>query len=87
VKKLPEDRKARVEYVGTLMFGKRYMRKMAKAAGVSRSLVNKWPPEAGWLLNQHLYRAVKVEELAAQARVKALGELRHQLFLLPRSGP
>jgi hypothetical protein len=87
VKKLPEDRKARLEHVGTLMFGKRYMRKLAKAAGVSPALVNKWPPDAAWLLNQYLYRAVKAEEIAAQKRVKELGELRHQLFLLPRSAP
>jgi hypothetical protein len=85
VKKLPEDRSERLDLVGKLLFGKSYRRKLAKACGVSPSLAYKWPPDAEYLLNMYLYAAVKAEEIVAQKRVKQLNDLRHQLFLLPRT--
>jgi hypothetical protein len=74
----PEDPADRLDFVLDKAFGNSPTA-LAIAAGVSRAAVNKWPPAAGWLLDEHLSRAIDFEIAAAKQRLELLGSMKMAL--------
>jgi hypothetical protein len=77
---LPRDPKGRFEMILKVAFGNSPLA-LARAAGVSRAAVNKWPPERDiWLLDEHLARALDAEISATVIRQRILVDLKQQLL-------
>jgi hypothetical protein len=69
----PVDAKERLKAVLAGVFGGSRLA-LAKAAGVSRSLVNRWPPGSALLMDRHLLAAIENElELLEERRAVLIG--------------
>ena len=53
---------------------------LARAAGVSRAAVYKWPPEQAWLLDTHLAKALDHEIADTVERHRMLVDLKTKLL-------
>jgi hypothetical protein len=77
---LPRDPEGRFKMILEVAFGNSPLA-LARAAGVSRAAVNKWPPERDiWLLDEHLAKALDAEISATLLRHRILTDLKIQLL-------
>ncbi|WP_159011774.1 hypothetical protein [Bradyrhizobium sp. S69] len=75
---LPDVPEQRLDYVTRRVF-KGSLKALATACNVSRSAVNKWPPRAEELLDQHLARAIDHQIHYAEERLQMLQDFQSHL--------
>ncbi len=76
---MPADPESRFKFILKVVFGNSPSA-LAKAAGVSRTAVYKWPPDQIWLLDTHLAKALDSAIADTVERHRMLVDLKTKLL-------